>query len=108
MYPAAIVKDLDVVEQLICCLSPRLEAFVMNRLTLQVAKETFAHGVVPTVAFAAHALTAVPRGESFAENCARLFAAAITVDGREVIVILNFLARLAFMACSFISRATLL
>ena len=65
MNPHPVVKDFDVVQQSVLRLPSGREALVVNHLTLQVAEETFRHRLVPTVAFAAHALRAAPRPRAF-------------------------------------------
>ena len=64
MNPAAIVKDLDVVEELILRFLSGCKALVVNHLTFQVTEdqvteETFAHRIISTVTFTTHTLLAV-------------------------------------------------
>lgn len=55
MQSSGVVEMVDVVGDGPCGLASRFELDAMNEFLLQGCEEAFADGVVPTVAFAAHA-----------------------------------------------------
>src|SRR5690606_7018232 len=80
MSSTTIVEDLDVLEDLSACLSSSLEQYVANELLLQRREEAFSDGIVPAVAFAAHALEHAVSPEPPSKRSARVLAAAIAVE----------------------------
>jgi hypothetical protein len=113
MNSHSVIKDFDVVEQLVTrCLS-RGEVFVMHQLIFQSAEETFAARVIPTIALAAHALRATPGMSdvqtSSGRRALKLRASTFSATAREwceSVVRTNFLTRFTLMPCSRLSLAT--
>ena len=83
MNPHPVVKDFDVIEELVFRFLSGGEVFVMHQFVFQNAEETFADRVVPTVGFPAHALLTAPRLKTFSERRTRVLTAAITMDKRR-------------------------
>jgi len=52
----APVKHFDIFKHSLPGFIPITESLMMNRLSFQGMKEAFRHGIIPTVAFTAHAL----------------------------------------------------
>ena len=57
MQSLGVVEVHDVVSNVTLCLAVVSVLALPNALHLQVQKETLAHGVVPTIALSAHALS---------------------------------------------------
>ncbi len=55
MAPLPIIEHLDILEDVLCRLAPRRALPMVHELALQRPEETFHAGVVPAIAFAAHA-----------------------------------------------------
>ena len=83
MNPHPVVKDLNVIEQLVLCFLPRRKLLVMDHFILEETEETFRHGIILTVAFAAHALRAAPRRQPLSERGARVLAPTIRMNQRR-------------------------
>ena len=80
MTPFSIVKNLDVVEQA-AIRGPVVEpVFVVGQLGLEQMEEGLSHGVIPTVALAAHALHKAVFTDPVGERGAGVLNAAIGVD----------------------------
>ena len=56
MKAFTVVKHLNVFEYILLSLGSGLLALMMDQLCFQGMKEAFRDGIIPTVAFAAHAL----------------------------------------------------
>src|SRR6202451_285748 len=78
--PLPIVEDLDVLEDLGAGIVAGVENVVADQLFLQCREEAFGHGVVPTVALAAHALTYPVSPEPTAEGVAGVLRAAVAME----------------------------
>lgn len=68
MNPTAIVKDLNVIEELIFSFLPRLEAFVVNEFILQNAEETFRHCVVESSCLSGSCSADIPKRRAVSEG----------------------------------------
>src|SRR5215207_2046646 len=68
MNPTAIVKDLNVTEELIFSFLPRLEAFVVNEFILQNAEETFRHWVVESSCLSGSCSADIPKRRAVSEG----------------------------------------
>ena len=55
MAPLPIIEYLDILKDVLCRLAPRRVLPMVHELALQRPEETFNTGVVPAIAFAAHA-----------------------------------------------------
>ena len=51
---AAVIEHFDIFKDALTGFFSRKISFMMNQFLLQCGEETFHHGVIPTVAFAAH------------------------------------------------------
>jgi len=55
MQPVRGIKHCDIIQDILLRFIPGLVISPLHALLLQAAKEAFHHGVVPTIAFPAHA-----------------------------------------------------
>ena len=63
MAPLPMIEHLDILKDVLCRLAPRRVLSMVHEFTLQRPEETFHAGVVPAIAFAAHAGRDAVRGE---------------------------------------------
>src|SRR5579859_7860470 len=80
MRSLPVVEDLDVFEGLAASVSAALEGAVSHELFLEGREEALRHGVVPTVALAAHARAHLVAPESASEGATGVLRAAVAVE----------------------------
>src|SRR5690348_4788044 len=80
MSALSVVEDLDVFKDLGARSGSRHEGTIADELFLQRREEALGDGVIPAVAFAAHALAHAVTPQPSAKHPARVLAAAVAVE----------------------------
>src|SRR5680860_689910 len=75
----AVIEDLEVLEDRLACLCAGDEVSLVDEFHFERGKEALGHGVVPAVAFTAHAAREVMCGQQVAVGGGCILAAAVGV-----------------------------